>query len=101
MIPKSAAAVGDERLTVSTVPVLALNGVYDPIEQPRNMAGARAFWPDSREITLPGQGHDTNENWGYCAGPLVQAFINHGSAAHLNTSCLGLIPAPAFDLNLP
>lgn len=88
LIPKSAAAVGHEQLTVSTVPVLAFNGAYDPIEQPRNWAGAQQFFPDSRDITLPGQGHDTNDTWGACAGPLTQTFIEQASLAHLNTGCL-------------
>jgi hypothetical protein len=43
LIPKSAAAVGDLHLRVSRVPVLAFNGAGDPIEQPRNWAGARKF----------------------------------------------------------
>ena len=71
LIAKSAAAVGNERLTVSKVPVLAFNGDYDTIEQPRNMAGAQNFWPDSREVALSGQGHDTNGNWGACPDPLT------------------------------
>ncbi|MGO8959488.1 MAG: alpha/beta fold hydrolase [Streptosporangiaceae bacterium] len=101
LIPKSAAAVGHEQLAVSKVPVLAFNGDADPIEQPRNMAGARRFWPDSLELGLPGQGHDTNDSWQVCAGPLTQTFIDQASVARLNTSCLAIIPAPAFDLTLP
>ena len=101
LIPKSAAAVGDLQLTVSTVPVLAFNGAYDPIEQPRNWAGAQAFFPDSRDITLPGQGHDTTDNWELCAGPLTQTFIEQASVAHLNTGCLAAAAAPPFDLALP
>jgi len=94
-IPKSAAAVGDEQLTVSRVPVLAFNGAADPIEQPRNMAGAQKYWPDSREIALPGQGHDVNtDSWGACAGPLTQTFIEQASVAHLDASCLATVPAP-------
>ena len=45
LIPKSAAAVGQEQLTVSQVPVLAFNGVYDLIEQPRNWAGRSSSSP--------------------------------------------------------
>ena len=101
LIPKSAAAVGHEQLTVSTVPVLAFNGAYDPIEQPRDWAGAQAFFPGSRDITLPGQGHDTTGSWGECAGPLTQTFIGQASVAHLNTGCLAAAPAPPFDLTLP
>jgi pimeloyl-ACP methyl ester carboxylesterase len=101
LIPKSAAAVGDEHLTVSTVPLLAFNGAYDPIEQPRNWAGAQKFFPDGRDITLPGQGHDTTDNWGLCAGTLTQTFIEQATVAHLDTSCLAAAAAPPFDLALP
>jgi hypothetical protein len=52
--------VGDEQLTLSTVPVLAFIDAADPIEQPRNWAGAQKFFPNSRAIALPGQGHDVN-----------------------------------------
>ena len=101
LIPKSAAAVGDQHLTVSRVPVLAFNGAGDPIEQPRNWAGAHKFYPDSRDIALPGQGHDIDSGtWQACAGVITQTFIEHASLAHLNTSCLATI-APPFDLTLP
>jgi len=101
LIPKSAAAVGQDRLTVSGMPVLAFNGAYDPIEQPRNWAGAQQFFPGSRDITLPGQGHDTTASWDLCADPLTQAFIEQASVAHLNTGCLAAAGPPAFDLALP
>ena len=101
LIPKSAAAVGHEQLTVSTVPLLAFNGAYDPVEQPRNWAGAQEVFPDSREIALPGQGHNTTSTWYVCAGPLTQAFIEQASVAHLNTGCLAAASAPPFDLTLP
>jgi hypothetical protein len=93
LIPKSAAAVGHEQLTVSTVPLLAFNGAYDPVEQPRNWSGAQVFYRGSRDITLPGQGHDTSPSWYLCAGPLAQAFIEQASVAHLNTGCLASAPA--------
>ena len=51
--------------------------------------------------TLPGQGHDTNETWGACAGLLTQTFIEQASLAHLNTGCLSDAAPPAFDLSLP
>jgi pimeloyl-ACP methyl ester carboxylesterase len=100
LIPKSAAAVGSQQLTASRVPVLSFNGDADPTDQPRNMAGMQIFWPDSREIVLPGQGHYvTSASWP-CEGALTQAFIEQASVAHLDTSCLAAIPAPAFDLTL-
>jgi pimeloyl-ACP methyl ester carboxylesterase len=101
LIPKSPAAVGQQQLTVSTVPVLAFNGAADPIDQPRNWDGAQAFFPDSRDITLPGQGHDVNSaSWAACAGPLTQAFIEQASLAHLDTSCLASVPVAPFDVTL-
>jgi pimeloyl-ACP methyl ester carboxylesterase len=102
LIPTSAATVGDEQLTLSTVPVLAFNGAADPIEQPRNWAGAQKFFPNSRAIALPGQGHDVNSaSWAACADPLTQTFIDQASVAHLDTGCLASVPAPAFNLTPP
>jgi pimeloyl-ACP methyl ester carboxylesterase len=101
LIPKSAAAVGNLRLRVSHVPVLAFNGAGDPIEQPENWAGAQKFYPNSRDIALPGQGHDVDSgSWQACAGVITKAFIEQASLAHLNTSCLAAT-APPFDLTLP
>jgi pimeloyl-ACP methyl ester carboxylesterase len=102
LIPRSAAAVGADELKASPVPVLAFNGAADPIEQPRNWASAREFLPNSRAITLPGQGHDVNSaSWAVCADPLTQTFIKQASVAHLDTSCLASVPLPAFELTPP
>jgi len=103
LIPRSAAAVGSQRLTASAIPVLAFNGAGDPLDPPGNMAGARTIWPDSRDITLPGQGHDVNSfSWEQCAGTLTGTFIAQASVANLNTSCLASVSVllPAFDLSL-
>ncbi len=101
LIPKSAAALGDEQLTVSHVPVLSFNGAGDPIAPARNMAGVQRFWPDFREIVLPGQGHNViPASWGRCGGPLTETFIEWASVAHLNTSCLATTPATPFISNL-
>jgi pimeloyl-ACP methyl ester carboxylesterase len=99
LIPKSPAAVGQQQLTVSQVPVLAFNGEADPQDPPRIMAGIQKFWPNSRALALPGQGHNTNASWGVCAGPLTQTFIEQASVAHLDTGCLAALPAPSFAVN--
>lgn len=100
LIPRSAAAVGSQQLRPSRVPVLSFNGDADPTDQPRNMAGMHKFWPNSREIVLPGLGHYVTAASWPCEGALTQAFIQQASVAHLNTSCLAAIPAPAFDATL-
>ncbi len=101
LIPKSAAAVGSQQLTAASVPVLAFNGEADPNDQPRNMAGAQQFWPGSRVIALPSQGHYFSSANGWdCESALIQIFIQQASVAHLDTGCLAAIPAPAFPLTL-
>ena len=85
LIPKSASAVGSQQLTASHVPVLAFSGAADPNDQPRNMAGAERFSPDSRDIVPPGQGHYFSSANGWdCESALIQAFIRQASAAHLD-----------------
>jgi hypothetical protein len=83
-----------------SVPVLSFNGEADPTDQPRNMAGMAKFWPDSREIVLPGQGHYVTSATWPCMGALTKSFIDQARVAHLDTSCLAAIPAPAFYLTL-
>jgi pimeloyl-ACP methyl ester carboxylesterase len=101
LIPKSAAAIGHEELTVSRVPVLAFNGDADPIDPPSNMAGARKYWPDGLELAVPGQGHEPFQDiWNSCAGLIMLAFVNSASVAHLDTSCLAHSFAVPFDLTL-
>jgi TAP-like protein len=100
LIPQSAAAVGSQQLTASRVPVLAFSGAADPADPSPNMAGMHQFWPDSRDITVPGQGHSvTSASWA-CEGALIGVFIAQASVAHLDTGCVASIPAPAFPLNL-
>ncbi len=65
------------------------------------MAGAQQFWPRSRVIVLPSQGHYFSSANGWdCESALIQVFIQQASVAHLNTGCLAAIPAPAFPLTL-
>jgi len=100
LLPESSAVVGSQQLTVSRVPVLAFSGAADPNDQPRNMAGMQQFWPDSRDITLPAQGHSLTPTSWACEGPLIQAFITQASVGHLDAGCVAAIPAPAFPLTL-
>ncbi|MGO9149254.1 MAG: alpha/beta hydrolase [Acidimicrobiales bacterium] len=101
LVPKAERAAGSGLLTRSPVPVLAFNGEEDPQDPPGNMAGARAFWPNSLELAVPDQGHDTNPDLsGACVISLIESFLEQGSTAHLDTSCLAKVPAPPFALSL-
>jgi pimeloyl-ACP methyl ester carboxylesterase len=101
LIPRSAPAaqVGGEMN--SPVPVLAINGDADPQDPPANMDGAQQLWPNSLELAVPGQAHDINwATWQSCTGPLIGAFIAHGTVANLDTSCVATAHGQPFTLTL-
>jgi pimeloyl-ACP methyl ester carboxylesterase len=101
LIPKAGPAAGTEQLTRSPVPVLSLSGEEDPQDPPANMAGARAFWPNSLELAVPDQGHQLDPVLsGSCDISVIEQFIESGSTAHLDTSCFSNVPVPAFALTL-
>jgi pimeloyl-ACP methyl ester carboxylesterase len=101
LIPKAGDAAATPALAKSDVPVLAFNGEEDPQDPPGNMAGAQAIWPNSLELTVPGQGHDIDPTSAGCEIPLIKSFIEQGKVAGLDTSCLSQLPPPAFDLTVP
>jgi len=81
----------------SQVPVLTVNGEYDPIEPPENMAGAETLWPNSLSLVLPYQGHSTSDYDAImCMWSIQDQFIQSGSVEGLDTSCLNDIQPPAF-----
>ena len=101
LIPKASDAVGQVEPRKSDVPVLAFNGEEDPQDPPGNMAGAEEIWPNSLELTVPGQGHDIDPASGACEVPLIKSFIDHGGVTELDTTCLSQLAGPTFDLTLP
>jgi pimeloyl-ACP methyl ester carboxylesterase len=94
-IPKAGPAAGREQPVKSTPPVLAFNGEEDPQDPPANMAGARAFWPNSLELAVPDQGHYLDPEW---AGER-SAEVVHNTCARLTGTYrtsreLGFVLAP-------
>jgi len=101
LIPRSGPAADYGAPKTSPVPVLGLNGEADPQDPPANMDGAHALWPNSLELSVPGQAHDINwTTWQSCTGPLVGAFIARGTVSGLGTSCLATAHGQAFALTL-
>jgi pimeloyl-ACP methyl ester carboxylesterase len=81
----------------SQVPVLILNGAWDPIDPPENMAGAKALWPNSLAVTLPYVSHNfTDQVVANCWVTLMNDFIQAGSAKGLQTSCTQNFQPPSF-----
>ncbi len=81
----------------SQVPVLIINGGFDPIEPPENMAGASALFPNSVALELPYTSHGISDyNAAMCLWSLENQFIQSGSVAGLSTGCLKDIQPPSF-----
>jgi pimeloyl-ACP methyl ester carboxylesterase len=82
----------------SQVPVLTVNGEYDPIDPPENMAGAEELWPNSLSLVLPYQGHSTSDyNAIMCMWSIQDQFIQSGSVEGLDASCLKNIQTPTYS----
>ncbi len=77
------------------VPVLIINGGFDPIDPPENMAGASDLFPNSASVVLPYTGHSISDYSAVmCLWSIEDQFIQNGSAAGLDTGCLKTIQPP-------
>jgi len=79
----------------SEVPALLLSGEFDPATPPDYGATAAAGFEHHLHLVIPGQGHgQTNLP---CVQRLLRQFIESGSVAGLDASCVADIkPAPFF-----
>lgn len=84
-------------LTVS-LPTLILSGEEDPITPPAYGAMADAALPDSLHLIGGGQGHGVIGRG--CFPSLAAEFIDQGTLAELDTSCVERLSHPPFFLNL-
>ena len=80
----------------SDEPVLFLAGSLDPQDPPANIAGARSAMPNSRTVVVPGGGHGSVQLG--CVPRLARQFVEAGSAAGLDTSCVKRYTPPPFVL---
>jgi hypothetical protein len=94
MPPPKAQALDYGPLEKSSVPVLFVNGEADPQDPPENVAGAKERYPESLTVVGPGQAH------GFtgipCHASILADFFARGSAAGLQTGCLGGVKLPAI-----
>jgi pimeloyl-ACP methyl ester carboxylesterase len=82
--------------TPSDVPALILSGELDPVTPPVWGQQIAAVWKNSRHIVVPHTGHGT---WASgCVLKLMSQFLNEGSAANLDASCVNRIERPPFFL---
>jgi pimeloyl-ACP methyl ester carboxylesterase len=93
--PKGGIPDGFKTPVVSRAPALLLSGEADPVTPPDNAARAARTLANSFQIVVPGQGH--NIIFRGCIPRLAADFIDRGTAAGLDTTCVADIrPMPFF-----
>ena len=78
----------------SAAPTLILSGDIDPVTPPVWGEEVAKTLPNSRHIVFPGTGHTAGGSG--CGRRLIKAFVDAGSAEHLDTSCVKNITRPPY-----
>jgi pimeloyl-ACP methyl ester carboxylesterase len=89
-LPLRAEAPADWVRPQSRVPLLALVGGADPQDPIGNLPGLRQALPNSRVVTVPGQGHGVGQLG--CLGALVGRFVDRDTVKGLDSSCAAKTP---------
>ncbi|MFN0104495.1 MAG: alpha/beta hydrolase [Bryobacteraceae bacterium] len=80
----------------SELPALILSGELDPVTPPSWGQQIASQWKNARHITVPATGHGAAGSG--CVPKLMAQFLNDGSAANLNPSCVDQVKRPPFVL---
>ncbi len=80
----------------SSLPTLILSGELDPVTPPSWGAHVASQWPHARHIVVPASGHGAWTSG--CVMKLMAQFLNEGSAAKLDSSCVNHNQRPPFFL---
>jgi len=79
----------------SKVPALLISGEFDPATPAAYGATAATGFENGLHVVVPGQGHGQTRL--PCVQRLIRAFVDAGTAAGLDTTCVDAIrPAPFF-----
>ncbi|HEX8030370.1 MAG TPA: alpha/beta hydrolase [Vicinamibacterales bacterium] len=81
----------------SAIPTLVLSGEDDPVTPPTWGEQVAATLSNSKHVIIPGTGHTAGGTG--CGQRIMREFIEKGSAASLDTSCINAIRRPAFFLS--
>jgi pimeloyl-ACP methyl ester carboxylesterase len=80
--------------TPSDIPALILSGELDPVTPPVWGQEIASQWKNARHVIVPATGHGA---WASgCVMKLMDQFLNDGSAAKLDTTCVNRIQRPPF-----
>ena len=78
----------------SDIPTLVLSGEVDPVTPPTWGEQTAATLSQSKHIVIAGTGHTAGSTG--CGQRLIREFIEDGSTANLDTSCVDKVRRPAF-----
>jgi pimeloyl-ACP methyl ester carboxylesterase len=87
----------------SAVPLLILNGAYDPATASYHAERLAQGFPNSRVVIIPSAGHGTSGLVGLrsCYDRLVTGFIRTADAKGLDASCMSAVHRPPFPTEFP
>ena len=81
----------------SDIPTLVLSGEIDPVTPPTWGEQVASTLSRSRHIVMPGTGHTAGGTG--CGQRIMREFVEEGSVADLDTSCVSKVKRPAFFLS--
>lgn len=96
MWPQGAIDASYYEPVVSDVPALILSGDLDPVTPPGWGESVARHLRNARHVTVPATGHGVVATG--CGQQIVREFLDEGSAADLDTSCVPAIRRPPFFL---
>lgn len=86
-----------DRVRPMQIPTLILSGDLDPVTPPRWGEVMKAHFPGASHIVVPGTGHNTSTTG--CVPDLIADFIEKGSPAELDASCVKKVRRPPFVID--
>lgn len=81
----------------SAIPSLVLSGEDDPVTPPMWGEQVASTLSNSKHVIIPGTGHTAGGTG--CGQRIMREFIEEGSPANLDTTCVDKVRRPAFFLS--
>lgn len=86
-----------DRVRPLRTPALILSGDLDPVTPPRWGEAMKGHFPEALHVVVPGAGHNTSATG--CVPDLIAGFIEKGSAAGLDATCVKTVRRPPFVID--
>lgn len=95
--PRGPLPADADRVRPMRIPALILSGDLDPVTPPRWGEAMKAHFPGAVHVVVPGAGHNTSTTG--CVPDLIAGFMEKGSAAGLDASCVRKVRRPPFVID--